>query len=547
MSHTPARTRFAPSPTGSLHVGGARTALYCLLWARVTGGKYILRIEDTDRRRSTEESTNGILADLAWLGLDWDEGPGVGGDVGPYFQSERLDLYNPYVEQLLASGHAYEAWETSEELTAMRLAAQKEKRTFRYRRPELSDAQVQAYRDEGRTPVVRLVAPAHDVTVSDRVLGEVTVVTQELDDIVIRKADGFPTYHFAVVVDDHLMGVDLILRGQEHLMNTHKHAGAFEALDWSPVETGHLPLIFNPTGSKMSKRDKAKAARAGARLMGKAMGPGWDWLSERTGIDEAELGRFMKKKNDGVQMAQAIAAATDTELPMIEVIDFRKAGYVPEALNNYLALLGWSPGDDRQILSMDELIAAFDISRITKTPARFDPDKLRWVNGEYLRGLLDDAQVMHRMDQWLEVVDSPLANLSPERRLELFQMYRQRVHTFGEFERAASYFFAAPTAYDAKAVKKHITKGGGAERLPLIHNALADVGRWEVDSLEAALNQLVETTGAKLGKFAQPIRIAVSGAAVTPSIYEVLAYLGRDETLARLKACEAHFAAPSEQ
>ena len=546
MSHLPSRTRFAPSPTGSLHVGGARTALYCMLWARVTGGQYILRIEDTDRKRSTDESTNGIVADLAWLGLDWDEGPEVGGDVGPYFQSERLDLYNPYIEQLLTSGHAYEAWETPAELNVMRQAAQAEKRTFRFKRPTLSPAQIDAFRAEGRKPVVRLVAPDHDITVSDRVLGDVTVVAAEHDDIVIRKADGFPTYHFAVVVDDHLMKVDLILRGQEHLMNTHKHAGIFEGLDWTPVSTGHLPLIFNPTGSRMSKRDKAKAARAGARRMGKEMGPGYGWLAEKIDVSESDITAFMKKKNDGVALTRAIADATDTETPMIEVIDFRKAGFLPEALINYLALLGWSPGDDRQILSMDELIATFDVSRITKTPARFDYDKVRWVNGEYFRGLISDEQIMHRMDQWLEVVDSPLAQLSPERRLDLFQMYRQRSHTFAEFEKAAHYFFAAPRSYDAKAVKKHLTKGGGVERLPLIYNALSDVGRWEAESLETALVQLVETSGAKLGKIAQPIRIALSGAAVTPSIYEVLAYLGRAETLARLKACELYFATAAE-
>ncbi len=541
---TPARTRFAPSPTGSLHIGGVRTALYCLLWARNTGGQFLLRIEDTDRARSTDESARGVISDLKWLGLNWDEGPEVGGDRGPYYQSQRLDLYNKYIDQLLESGHAYFAWENREELGKARMLAEAAKCTFRYHRKSYSADQIAAFKAEGRKPVVRLSAPTHDVTVLDAVLGAVTIVAEELDDIVIRKNDGFPTYHFAVVVDDHLMGVDLALRGQEHLMNTHKHAGVFQALGWEPTPTGHLPLIFNPTGSKMSKRDKAKAARAAARQFAKQEGHpagDWGWLAQRTELPLDDLVRFMKKKHDGVSTANAIAAVLNLDLPMIDVSDFRTRGYLPEALINYLALLGWSPGDDREILTMDEMIAAFSIDRITKTPARFDPDKLRWMNGEYMRALPDE-RILSLLDAWLEDCDAPLAQATPEQRALLLGMHKQRVSNFAELATSTKFYFVPPTSYDAKSAKKHLLKGGGVERLGHARAALEEVGRWEVESLERTLNSLCEQTGSKLGKFAQPLRIAISGAAVTPPIFDVLAFLGRDTVLNRVDACLAHFA-----
>lgn len=538
----PCRTRFAPSPTGSLHVGGVRTALYCLLWARNTGGQFILRIEDTDRVRSSQAASLGIVEDLKWLGLQWDEGPGVGGDHGPYFQSERLDLYNSYIDQLLSEGKAYQAWETRDELNDLRRAAEAKKETFRYHRRDYTPEEIEAFRAEGRTPTIRLAAPGHDITVNDRILGEVTITASDLDDIVIRKADGFPTYHFAVVIDDHLMKIDLILRGQEHLMNTHKHHGLFEALGWEPVETGHMPLIFSPRGSKMSKRDKAKTARQAARNEGKARGlPGWQWLSDASGRGEAELELFMRKKTDDLPTAIDIAGALHIGLPMIEVLDFRKAGYAPEALVNYLALLGWSPGDNRELMTLDEMIEAFSVDRIGKTPAKFDPDKLRWMNAEYLRNRLDDHRLIELFHAWFAVYPTHLSELSSERLLALFEMYRPRVHTLVELETASAFFFEAPDSYDEKAVKKHLLKGGGVERLPQLKAALADVGRWETESLERALTTLCEQTGNGLGKFAQPLRIALSGAAVTPSIYDVLAFLGRDETLARLAACIEHF------
>jgi glutamyl/glutaminyl-tRNA synthetase len=534
-----ARTRFAPSPTGSLHVGGARTALYCLLWARRTGSPFLLRIEDTDQVRSTDEAARGIVRDLQWLGLLWDEGPEVGGPAGPYFQSQRLAIYDRYVDALLASGHAYEAWEDKSELEALRAAAEARKETFRYtRRPYAAD-EVAGWRAAGRAPVVRLAAPTHAVTVPDAVLGDVTVAADHLDDIVIRKADGFPTYHFAVVIDDHLMGVDLILRGQEHLMNTHKHEGIYEALGWRHPGVGHLPLIFNPAGAKMSKRDKAKVAREAAKARAKAEqhGDDWRWLAVSTGYSAAEIQAFADKKSDGVAIAEAIAKALGVALPLIEVQDYRKAGYVPEALLNYLLLLGWNPGNDREFYTVDEMVAEFDLSRINKTSARFDPAKVQWMNGEYLKRLPLDA-LLARHDQYLEVrPDSPLGALDRDRRASVLSLWRERCATFAEIDAAARFLFHRPLGYDPKAAAKHFADGG-LDRLATAGAAFADVA-WDARTLESALLPLTDGTPAGMGRFAQPLRVAITGTAVSPPIFDVLAWLGRDEVLARIAAAQA--------
>jgi len=534
-----ARTRFAPSPTGSLHVGGVRTALYCWLWSRRHGAPFVLRIEDTDRRRSTEEATQGLIRDMRWVGLDWDEGPECpDAPYGPYFQSERLHLYNAAIQQLLDADKAYEAWETSDELKAMRAAAEANKENFRYHRRAYSDEELARFRAEGRHPIVRLEAPGHDVTVEDRVLGPVTVESEVLDDLVIRKADGYPTYHFAVVVDDHLMHIDLILRGQEHLMNTHKHHLIYEALGWEPVPAGHMPTILNMgSGGKMSKRDKAKAARAAARDAQKAQGvTGWTWLAETTGISEDELTAFMKKKSDSIPTAEAIAKGLGVELPLIEVMDFRKAGVLPEALINYLALLGWSPGDDREVMSLPELIALFDIGRVTKTAARFDPTKLEWMSAEYMKSLDEDILMRH-LEEWLEVRPSPIAALDETKKRWLLRMYRPRAATFQKLDALARFFFVAPTDWAEKQVKKHLRKGGGFDRLQHARVALEDVGRWAPDRLREVVDQLCAETGTGLGKWAQPLRIAVTGTGVSPDLFDTLAFLGRDETLVRLQHC----------
>ncbi len=535
------RTRFAPSPTGSLHVGGARTALYCLLFARNQGGSYLLRIEDTDQARSTEESRQSILRDLRWLGLLWDEGPEVGGDKGPYLQSQRLDLYRSYANKLLESGDAYKAYETREELGAMRAAATAAKRTFRYKRVPYSDADLARFEAEGRVPVLRFAAPDRSVTVIDEILGPVTQTSEEIEDIVILKTDGFPTYHFAVVVDDSLMGITHVMRGQEHLLNTHKHMGVIEALGFTPPTFGHLPTINNMAGPKMSKRDKAKAAREAGRNWGAQNGAAkgdYSALAQGIGIEADELKRFMKKKSDSVPLAEKLAAFTGIDLPMIEVMDFRIGGYLPEALNNFLALLGWSPGDDREFMTIDEMSEVFTLARVGKTSAKFDVQKLTWMNGEYIRRSTED-RLLQAIESRLEVTDSVLAGCDDDQRRALIRMYRERMNTLAELDRSAAFFFEAPTEYAPKAVKKHILKGGGLERLGVMRGVLAHIDDWSANGIETVLNAWAAENELGLGKVAQPLRVALSGAGVTPGIWETLAFLSKDEVLARIDRCVA--------
>jgi glutamyl-tRNA synthetase len=536
------RTRFAPSPTGSLHVGGARTALYCWLFARKHDGDFLLRIEDTDRARSTEEATAGILRDMHWLGLDWDEGPEVGGPCGPYFQSQRLDVYGPVVKQLVDEGKAYEAWESREELDALRRAAVEAKENFRFkRRTPYTETEHQTFREEGRIPVIRLKAPDHDVVVEDVVIGSMTQTPDELEDVVIQKADGFPTYHFGVVVDDHHMGITHVLRGAEHLMNTSKHLGILEALGWDAPVHAHLPTIMNQAGPKMSKRDKAKAARAALRDEAKRVGAAkddWTWFAERIGAETAHVLKFMKKKHDDIALATAIAEELQIDLPMIEVMDFRKGGFLAEALLNYLALLGWSAGDDREYYTLPELAEAFSLERVQRQGARFDAVKLEAMNAEYLRNL-GRERYLEALRQWSEVVDTPLSRLEDDALNQVIDLFQSRARTFVDLERQSAFLRAAPTDYDPKAVKKHIHKGAGLDHLRQARSALADVGRWEPESLERALQRLCADSGKNLGKYAQPIRIAISGTAVTPSLFDTLAALDRDDAVARIDRCIA--------
>lgn len=526
------RTRFAPSPTGSLHVGGVRTALYCLLYARRHQGRFVLRIEDTDQVRSTDEAARGILRDLQWCGLFWDE--------GPVAQSQRLSIYDEYVDKLLASGHAYLAWESTEELGALRKAAEAAKETFKYKRRPISDDDVARYKAEGRKPVVRLMAPEHDVVIQDAIRSDVRLAQSDLEDIVIRKADGFPTYHFAVVIDDHLMQITHILRGAEHLLNTHKHFGVAEALGFSLPETAHLPLINSPSGQKMSKREKAAVAREAARNEHKARkAQDFEWLATLTGLPVDDVASFVRKEHDRVAIAEAIAAALHVDLPMIEVMDFRRAGYIPEALVNYMALLGWNPGDEREILTIEEMAAAFDFDRVNKSAAKFDPAKLRWMNGEYLKKLFahDKERLLAVIASWAEVVETPLRALSADHRLLLVDMYKDRVLTLAELDKAASFFFVRPTAYDAKAADKWLRKDDGLGVLRRCHEALTDAA-WTPGGVETALAPIAD---GNTGRVAQPLRIALTGTAVSPPIFDTIAFLERAEVLGRIEAClQAH-------
>jgi glutamyl-tRNA synthetase len=486
------RVRFAPSPTGYLHVGGARTALFNWLLARRSpDGRFVLRIEDTDRSRHVADSVAKIISDLRWLGQDWDEGPEVGGEYGPYYQSERLAIYQEHIDRLLAEGKAYHSFETPDELNALRERAKAEKRDFRYARPDPlpSAERAAAARSEGRPVVVRLLMPDRAITVADDILGNVTLEADQLDDFVIQKADGWPTYHFACVVDDALMQITHVLRGQEHLMNTPRHIALQQALGYPTPRYAHLPVIFNPDGGKMSKRDKEKALKRG----------------------EAP--------------------------PEIDVHDFRVAGYLPEALVNFLTLLGWSTGDDTEQISLDETVKRFEIAGIGKSNAKFDRNKLLAFNTDWAARLGAD-RLLAAFKDYLAVNDSPMAKADDatlRRVLELCAGFR----TFRDVEVKAGFAFIPDDAvtYEEKAVQKVLAKGDGAgfAVLEKLCGRLERCEPWTGGAIEALLHELAESSGEKLGAIAQPLRVAVSGGTVSPAIGATLELVGREGTLKRIR------------
>lgn len=523
------KTRFAPSPTGFLHVGGARTALFNWLYARKLGGQFVLRIEDTDQVRSTAESAAGILQDMLWLGLNWDEGPEVGGAKNQFFQSMRLDLYNQYLEQLIRDGRAYEAYESPAQLTALRQAADKAKKPFRYRR-DMPGRILE--KQAGVNPVMRFEMPRRDIVIPDLILGDVVVKSEEHDDIVIRKSDGFPTYHFAVVIDDHHMGITHVLRAQEHLMNTPKHMGLYEALGWVPPAHGHMPVVFNMDATKMSKRDKAKVARTALQAnVQKGGAKDYSDVAAKVGITLEEITAFMSKKNEDATLATRLAGAVGASVPEIEVQDFRKSGYLPEALLNFVALVGWSPGEDREILTQQKMIELFSLEGIGKTNGKFDRKKLAWMNGEYLR-LSTIDRLLEVLKSFDEVTDYPIKRGTPEARRALLGMYQERMVTLAEMADNARFFFEEPV-YDAKAVEKHVKNNGGIAFLKQTQSILEPVTDWNLQTLAGPMEAFL-ALGEKKGAAAQALRVAVSGGPVSPPLRETVALLGREKTLARI-------------
>jgi glutamyl-tRNA synthetase len=489
------RVRFAPSPTGYLHIGGARTVLFNWLHARKHGGTFVLRIEDTDQDRHVADSVRKILEDLRWLGLHWDEGPEVEGPYGPYFQSQRLKLYHEHLERLLEAGKAYFALETPEDLAAMRAKAKAAGRAFKYVRPDPLPTVAQGLdaRAGGRSIVVRLQMPDAAITVHDRILGDVTVAAEQLEDFVIQKSDGFPTYHFACVVDDALMKISDVLRAQEHLMNTPKHIALQRALEFPTPRYAHLPLIFNIDGTKMSKRDKEKAVARGERP------------------------------------------------PEIDVHDFRASGYLPEAVLNYIALLGWSPGDDREKFELRELVEAFDLERIGKTNARFDRAKLLAFNTEWA-ARRSPERLTEAFRDYLIVNGSPLSRTDDatlRRWVEVCHGFR----VFADVENKTKFLHVADDAvsYDSKAVEKVLAKNGqsGFAMLAFGLTRLARVEPWKAAAIEELLKAIAEERGVKLADIAQPIRVAVTGTTISPAIGESLELLGRERSVARIRRCLA--------
>ena len=455
------RTRFAPSPTGLLHIGGVRTALFCWLYARRHGGTFILRVEDTDRERSTPEAVQVILEGMKWLGLNADE--------GPFFQSQRYPRYGEVIRQWLAEGKAYRCYCSKEELEHMRNVQLARKEKPRY------DGRCRERREPvaGVTPVVRFRNPQEGaVVVDDAVHGKVVFQNAELDDLIIERSDGNPTYNFCVVVDDYDMKVTHVIRGDDHLNNTPRQMNMLRAMGVEPPVYAHLPMILGPDGTKLSKRHGA-----------------------------------------------------------VSVLYYREEGYLPEALLNYLARLGWSHGD-QEIFTLEEMTALFDIADVNKSASAINPDKLAWINQQHLMKL-PPAQVAPELRWQLDRLGVPVGEGTQLEAVIVAQ--RERSKTLREMAVASRFFFEAPTAYDDKAARKHLT----ADAAPVLEESMARLSAledWRAESIHQAIQAQAETSGFGLGKVAQPLRVAVSGGGVSPPIDQTLAILGREETIRRVRA-----------
>jgi glutamyl-tRNA synthetase len=472
------RVRFAPSPTGYLHIGGGRTALYNWLLARHGGGAFILRIEDTDRARSTKEYLDAILEDLRWLGLDWDEGPEVGGPRGPYFQSERAGSYAPHLERLLADGSAYRCYCSAEELDRRRKAHPAGPDAWRYDRRclSLSDHRALELARE-RPPVVRFRVPEGRVCFDDAILGRIEVDNTELDDLVIARPDGTPTYNFAVVVDDLEMGITHIVRGSDHLSNTPRQILLWRALGHEPPTFGHLPLVLSQDGQVLSKRRGAVA-----------------------------------------------------------IGEYRRRGYLAEALVNSMALLGWSYDGEQELFSADELTEKFDVGRVSRKAASFDPDKLDWMNAQWIRRL----GVAERTDRLVPILlEEGLLRNDPkgeERRWVegVVSAIDDRLKTLRDILRFDWFFLASDIDYDSMAVSKVLAKPGAGDILAGLRKTLSGAPDFQAETLERIIRAYAEEAGLKAGQVIQPVRVAVTGSTASPGIFETLSLLGRERVLTRI-------------
>ncbi|SIS64572.1 glutamate--tRNA ligase [Alicyclobacillus vulcanalis] len=476
------RVRFAPSPTGALHIGGARTAYFNWLFARKQGGKFILRIDDTDRARSSEASYAQILDGLRWLGIVWDEGPDVGGPYGPYRQSERMDIYRRHLDKLVAEDKAYPCFCTPEDLAKDREAAQREGKPPRYvGRCRALSAEERARRLEAGEPhVYRIRSRAEGETVvHDLIRGDVSFANSEIDDFIIWKADDTPTYHFASCVDDAEMRISHVIRAEEHLSNTPRHVLLFEALGLEPPAFAHVPMILAPDRSKLSKRHGATS-----------------------------------------------------------VSEYRDMGILPEALVNYLLLLGFSPGDDREIVDRETAIQLFELEKVAKHAAIYDVKKLEWLNAHYFRQQSPE-QVMDEV--WPRLVERGYVARDESRR-ELLMWVRTviafvqtRSRNAQELLDGVRPYFEPVTVYDEKGVRKHFSHSDTARRLRIVAERLAGVAPFVAPVVEREFRGWIEELGVKPGDLIHPVRLAITGLTVGPGLFDVIALLGRDEVCRRLR------------
>lgn len=479
----PVRVRYAPSPTGDFHVGGARTALFDYLFARHHGGKFILRIEDTDQKRYNPEALKWLLDGLRFLGLDWDEGPEAGGAYGPYTQTERLDIYQAYCRQLIDSGHAYRCFCTPERLDQVRLERQKQNLSGYDRTCRAIDPAEAARRAEaGESYTVRLKLPLEgEITFHDAIRGDITFQYANLEDAILMKSDGIPTYHLAVVVDDTLMEISHVLRGDEWINSVPLHLYLYQAFGWEPPVIAHLPLILNPTGKgKMSKRE----------------------------------GR-----------------APDGTLQPVFVRTFKELGYLPEAMINFMALLGWSYDDKTEIMSRAELIERFSLDRVKSSPATWDYDKLDHINGVYIRQL----PVTELTDRLLPYLAQAGFEVDREKMLRITPLIQERITRLSDVAGAVDFFLVdeLPGYNPAELIPKKGDAATATSALVQARQTLAAVD-FSHETLEAALRADAEALGLKAGQMFQPIRVAVCGRMVAPPLFETLIVLGRETCLKRI-------------
>ena len=475
------RTRYAPSPTGYPHVGNIRSALFAWLFARHNEGSFILRVEDTDVERTVEGSLEYQLDALRWLGMDWDEGPGAGGSYGPYVQSERLQLYQEAARRLVESGHAYYCYCSEERLAALREEQMKRKMPPGYDRfcRNLTAEQRKAREAEGITPVVRFKAPLTGRTLfHDEIWGDVVFDNSHIEDLVLLKSDGYPTYHLANVFDDHAMEISHVLRAEEYISSAPLHMMTYAALGYTPPKFAHLPMVLGPDRSKLGKRHGATS-----------------------------------------------------------VLEFREQGYLPEALVNFLALLGWSLDDKTDIISREELVSHFSLDRVSKTAAIFNHEKLKWMNGVYIRNLTAD-EFARRCLPFLEKSlpgDVPRP-LSLEYVKQVTALAQERAKLLTEVPELTRYFFSDTLSYDAALlIGKGTTAESTRQALSVAKERLEKLPAFDAPALEAMLRPLAEELGVKTGQLFGALRTAVSGETATPPLFQMMAVLGRERCLRRIQ------------
>ncbi len=472
--------RFAPSPTGYLHIGGARTAIFNWLYAKKHNGKFFLRIEDTDVKRSGEEMTQAIIDSLHWLGLDW-EGE-------PIKQSERLEIYREHAQRLIESGYAYRSFTSEEEAAAVRERVTAEKKTFIYREhfPKPSREQEAQWLAENKPFTIRLEVPSGNTAFDDQVQGEVRFEHAQIDDFVILRSDGYPTYHLAVVVDDHAMGITHVIRGADHISNTPKQIMLYRAFGWETPEFAHVPLILGPDKTRLSKRHGATA-----------------------------------------------------------VGEYEKKGILPEALFNFLTLLGWSPGDDREVLSKEEMFLLFDIKDVSKSNAVFDEKKLAWMNGQYLSSVAIERLIAPVANAYVEAGLISREELVDKKEylLGVIGLLRSRVKTINEFAEYGRYFWRAPTEYEEAARAKHWKDEHTGAWLTTLAEAYAQLALFNIAETERCLREVAERLAISASKLIHATRLAVTGFGVSSSLFETLSLLGKQDVVSRLKSAAQFLAA----